>query len=362
MIFPILYAERFIIRSYFQIGLLSNFGLLMTLFFQIVVVHLAQRWEYRHLLGASFVGISLTLFLIPSSSGYFQLFFLYLLFRAFDSFYHTVGMAWVSRTHPSRAIDLAMGIQNGTGMAGVFLAFVSFGYLAQDADWRFPLFVWAGVCFLMGLVSYLLIRDYHFPKDRAVTFGLTSWLEAARPIRRYIPGCLFGGASWGVTIYFGPSLLHHKFFIPMGRTGLFMAVWIGIGTLTNYLFGPISRKLGRARTFQAGLAGASVSLFAIGLSPAPFLAVFWLFIFGIFLFVIFPSVQSFIGDSSPVAFQTRAFTWVANLQMLAGALISLFSGYLSDLFGISSPFVVVGILGAAVFILSEFVFLPGSRD
>jgi MFS family permease len=361
MIFPILYAQRVIIRSYSQIGLLSNFGLLTTLLFQVLVVHLSRKTEYRYLLGASFVGISLTLFLIPSSKDYFQLFFLYLLFRVFDSFYHTVGMAWVSRTHPRQAIDLAMGVQSGSGMFGVFLAFLSFGYLAQTSGWQFPLRIWAGACFLLGLTSYLLIRDHHFPKDVAGRLDMTSWLETARLIRRHIPGFLFGGASWAVTIYFAPSLLYHKFAIPMGRTGLFMAVWIGIGTVTTYLFGPISRRFGRTKVFKVGFAGASLSLLAIGLSPRPGLAVLGLFVFGTFLFVIYPALQSFVGNTCSETSQPQAYSLVSNLQMLAGALISLLSGFLSDRFGISAPFVVMGILGTAAFALSTLVLEPASQ-
>jgi len=361
MIFPILYAERFIIRNYSQIGVLSNFGLLMTLLFQIIVVHLAQKLEYRHLLGASFVGISLTLFLIPSSSSYLQLFVLYLFFRAFDSFYHTVGMAWVSRTHPSQAIDRAMGVQSGSGMFGVFLAFLSFGYLAQKADWRLPLFVWAAACFLLGLVSYLLVRGHHFPHDDTSAVDMNSWRGAARLVRRYMPGFLFGGGSWAVAIYFGPSLLHHKFGIPMGKTGLLMAVWIGIGTLTTYLFGSISRRFGRARAFRAGIAGASIALLVIGLSSRPDLAVIGLFIFGAFLFVIYPALQAFVGNSCPEAAQSQAFSLVSNLQMLAGALVSLLSGFLSDRFGIRSPFVTMGVLGAAIFALFGFTFRSARR-
>jgi MFS family permease len=363
MIFPILYGQRFLISSYSQIGLLSNFGLLTTLFFQVLVVHLSRRAEYRILLGASFVGISLTLFLIPLSTGYFQLLGLYLLFRAFDSFYHTMGMAWVSRTHPFQAMDLAMGVQSGSGMFGVFVAFLTFGYLAQSSDWRLPLRFWAGACFLLGLTSYLLIRNHLFDKDAAAgRLDVTSWLKTARLIRRYIPGFMFGGASWAVTVYFAPSLLNHKFTIPMGRTGLFMAVWIGIGTLTTYLFGPISRRFGRGRALKVGLAGASVSLLAIGLSPSPSFAVIGLFVFGTFLFVIFPALQSFIGNTCPETSQSQAFSLGSNLQMLSGALISLLSGFLSDRFGISAPFVAMGILGTAALAISPLFSKPENRD
>ena len=364
MVFPILYAQHFIITSYSQIGLLSNFGLLTTLLFQVLVVHVAPKTEYRHLLGISFVGISVMLLLIPFSSTYFFFFLLYLLFRAFDSFYHTVGMAWVSRSQ-RQDIDLAMGVQSGSGMFGVFLAFLSFGYLAQISGWQLPLRVWAGLCFLLGLVSFLLIRDLPFPKDEGGGVTVTSWLGTARLIRRCIPGFLFGGASWAVTIYFAPSLLYHKFAIPMGRTGLFMAVWIGIGTVMTYLFGPISRRFGRARVLRAGFAGASLSVLALGLSPRPGLAVAALFVFGIFLFVIYPALQSSIGTRCPDAVQPQAFSLGSNLQMLAGALISLLSGFLSDHFGISAPFVVMGILGIAGFSLLELFGEPdilGGQD
>jgi len=362
MIFPVLYAQRFMIRSYSQIGLLSNFGLLTTLLFQVLVVHLSRKTEYRHLLAGSFIGISVSLFFIPFSASYFHLFFLYLLFRVFDSFYHTLGMAWVSRTHPHQAIDRAMGIQSGSGMFGVFLAFLSFGYLAQDFDWRLPLFVWGAACFLLGLTSYFLIRGHRFSRESAGRLAMTSWLETARLIRRSIPGFLFGGASWAVTIYFAPSLLNHKFAIPMGRTGLFMSVWIGIGTVTTYLFGRISRRFGRTKAFKVGFAGASLSLLVIGLSPFASLAVLGLFVFGTFLFVIYPALQSGIGNTCPESVQPQAFSLASNLQMLAGALISLLSGFLSDRFGISAPFVVMGALGAAAFGLSFLISRPDRGD
>src|SRR4030066_1285668 len=362
MIFPILYAQQFIIRTYSQIGLLSNFGLLTTLLFQVLVVHLSQKMEYRFLLGVSFAGISLTLLLIPLSSSYFLLFLLYLLSRAFDSFHHTVGMAWVSRPTPRQAIDLAMGVQSGSGMFGVFLAFLTFGHLAQASSWQFPLRVWAGACFVLGLTSFLLIRDHPFPKDEAGRLDISSWLGTARLIRKHIPGFLFGGASWAVTIYFAPSLLYHKFAIPMGRTGLFMAVWIGIGPVTPYLFGPISRRFGRTKAFQVGFAGASLSLFVVGLSPLASLAVIGLFAFGTFLFVIYPALQSCVGNTCPEAVQPQAFGLASNLQMLSGALISLLSGFLSDRYGISAPFVVMGALGAAAVVLSSLFLEPGSRD
>src|SRR5512136_104323 len=74
MIFPLLYNQQFIIHDYTQIGVLSNFGLLVTFLFQFLLVHAGHRFDYRLMLALSFVGISLTLVLIPFSSSYALLF------------------------------------------------------------------------------------------------------------------------------------------------------------------------------------------------------------------------------------------------------------------------------------------------
>ncbi len=349
MVFPILYGQQAIIHRYSQIGLLSNFGLLTTLLFQVLIVHAARRLDYRFVHAWSFLGISLSLLLIPWSSSYLMLFSLWLLFRIFVSFYHTLGMAWVARTHPQQRIDFAMGIQSGSGNLGVVLAFISVGFLAQSIDWQTSLRTWAAVCFALGVISFLLVRNMSFEKDVDNRLSLASWLQTIRRIRHFIIGFLFGGASWGMTVYFAPSLLHHKFHIPMGRTGFFLALWIGIGTVMTYLFGPLSLRFGRYRIFQFSFSGAVLSLFLIGSAGRAGLVVLGLCTFGMFLFLIYPALQSFVGNAVPAHNQSQAFSFAANLSMLSGALISLLAGFVSDHFGISSPFLVLGGLGALAF-------------
>lgn len=358
LVFPILYEQRVIIERYSQIGLLSNFGLLTTLLFQVLIVHAARRWDYRFVHAWSFLGISLSLLVLPLSSSYLMLFALWLLFRVFVSFYHTLGMAWVARTHPLRGIDFAMGIQSGSGNLGVVLAFISVGFLAQSYDWPTALRTWAAVCFVLGMISFMLVRKMSFEKDVGNRLDLGSWLQTIRRTRHVIPGFLFGGACWGMTVYFAPSLLHHKFDVPMGRTGLYLALWIGVGTVTSYLFGPLSHYLGRFRVYKLSLAGAVCSLFVIGWSGRTGGAVFGLCVFGMFLFLIYPTLQSFVGNAVPAGNQSQAFSFAANVSMISGALVSLLAGYVSDHFGISSPFLVLGGLGAAIFILSVLIFAP----
>ena len=345
MIFPILYNMGYIIHSYSHIGILSNLGLMTTFLFQIIVVHVSRKFDYKSMLCLSFIGISFSLILITSCQNFAVLLLFYLLFRVFDSFYHTIGLAWVSRTHPSHGIDLAMGVQSGSGNLGVVFAFVSVGYLIQRFNWQQPLLVWAGVCLLLGAVSFLAVKGFSLRTDEVDRLDFSSWLQTVKRIRKFVPGFIFGGSCWGLTVYFAPSLLHHKFEIPMGKTGLYLGLWIGLGTIATYSFGSLSRRLGRPRIFQGAFLVASFLLLLLGAANKPAMAIASLLLFGLFLFLLYPALQSYVGNAVPATNQAQAFSVVSNIQMLSGALISLVAGFLSDRFGISAPFLLLGAMG-----------------
>jgi MFS family permease len=131
----------------------------------------------------------------------------------------------------------------------------------------------------------------------------------------------------------------------MGRTGLYLALWIGLGTVIGYFFGPLSLKFGRTRVYKSGFIGASLSLLLLGSSVKTAWAVLGLILFGTFLFLLYPALQSYVGNTVPSQNQPQAFSLFSNIQMISGAVISLLAGVISDEFGIASPFLVMGVLG-----------------
>ena len=354
MIFPLLYTQQFIIKKYFHIGILSNLGLLATFLFQIIIANISGKVEHKLILFFSYIGICVTLSLITLSSSFASLLFIYLIMRAFTSFYHSVGVAWVSKTHPSQGIDFAMGIQNGSGNLGVFLAFISSGYLAQSFNWKVPLFVWAGVALFLGSISFLAVRKTSTRGDEVHKPDFSSWMETLKNIKIYIPGFVFGGACWGTTVFYAPSLLNHRFQIALGQTGLYLALWIGIGTVMTFFFGFLSRHLGRVKISVSAFIGATFFLFILGIAPVKELALVSLFFFGAFLFLVYPSFQSFVGDEVSYKNQTQAFSLAANVQMVSGAIVVLAAGFLSDRVGINSPFILIGVLGAVISVFYLF--------
>lgn len=348
MIFPLLYSQQFAIKRYSHIGILSYLGFLITIIFQIIIANNAHKHEYKNMLFFSICGIGLSLFVMTLSWSFGSLLLFYLLFRAFTSFYHPIGIAIVSKNHPNRGLDFAMGIQSGSGNLGVLIAFVSVGYLAQNFGWKRPLIVWALISIGLGLMSYFSVRRFSSGSEEKVRIDFSSWLEALSDIKKYIFGFMFGGACWGITVYYAPSLFNHKYQVPLSKTGIYLALWIVIGTFVTYSFGFLSRVFGRKRISIVGFIGSSLFLFLLWISPVMEMAVGSLFFFGSFLFLIYPAFQSFVGSNVPFKNQVLAFSLVANIQMLSASVIVFVSGFLSDTFGINSPFLLLAVMGVAI--------------
>lgn len=350
MIFPLLYSEQVLIKNYSHIGILSNLGLLMTFFFQLLVASKAHHFEYKHMLLFSTIGISFSLFLLSLSWNFTSLILFYLLFRGFVSFYHPVGISMVSRAHPDKKIDFAMGIQSGSGNFGGLAAFISTGFLAQNFGWKIPLWSWACVCLFLGSLGYASVRKTTSRTDwkELRKIDWSAWIEALSEIKKYLFGFVFGGACWGTTVFYAPSYFNHKFHVPLSDTGFYLALWIVIGTVMTSLFGFISRLVGRWRLSLSSFIGSTFFLILLGISSSIELSVVSLFFFGFFLFSIYPAFQSYVGNDVRAKNQILAFSIVANIQMLSGALVVLIDGFLSDRFGIHTPFLFLAALGIVV--------------
>jgi Arabinose efflux permease len=269
------------------------------------------------------------------------------------SVYHPLIIAWISKSavDSDKELDRAMGIQSGSGNVGVMLAYLTVGFLAQRWTWKTPLFAWAGLGLLLLIAVLLTLRGVPSRNEEIRPLReAQSWVRSLAAVKRFVPGFFFGGMGWNVTVFFAPSLLNHRFGVPMGQTGLFLALWMGIGTITGYSYGPLSRRFGRKKLFLTTLAGSAACLVVIGWSPIRGLAVAALLVFGGLLLMTYPSLHTFVGSTVRPEEQTRAFSWVSNIQMISGALVALVSGFLSDAVGIHLPFLLAAVLTLGVFL------------
>jgi MFS family permease len=183
-------------------------------------------------------------------------------------------------------------------------------------------------------------------------------MEALKDIKKYILGFIFGGACWGTTVYYAPSLFNHKFEVPLGNTGVFLALWIGTGTVMTYFYGYLSKRTGRERLSFTSMIGSTFFLFVLGIASVLGIAAIALILFGAFLFLIYPAFQSFVAHKVPEKNQVLAFSIVANIKMITGSVVVLIAGFLSDKFGINSPFLFL--VGLGVLVLANYLFKKDS--
>ena len=348
MLFPLLYSQQFLITKYSHIGILANLGLFATFTFQLILAHYAYRFKYKYMLLLSISGIALLLWIVTFSSSFASLLIFYLFLRISLSIYHPMGIASVSRNHPDNGLDFAMGIQSGSGNLGVFIAFISVGYISQSSGWKMPLYIWALAAVIFGFISFSLLIKNPDSYKGASKPDISLWLKTLKGIKNLIPGFIFGGACWGTTVYYAPSLFNHKYHITLGRTGIYLAAWILLGTIMLYAFGYLCLKIGRANIALISLGGSTLLVFLLGIAPSITPAVIFLLIFGAFLFLLFPAFQSCVAKQVPAQNQIIAFSLVANIQMLAGAVVILISGFISDILGINYSFIFLSILGVLV--------------
>ncbi len=354
-IFPLLYSEGQLIRRYSDIGTTLLIGLGVAVVFQLVIGHNVKRRHYRCCLALDALTVGVSLLLMTFARNYIMLVLFFVGVRIGTSIYHPVGISWISSTFTGRKLDRAMGIQSAFGDIGVLAAFVSTGFLAQYYGWRTPLLLW-GVINLAAVGAGLTIsRGTDEQPAEQADEGRVSWLETIGKLRAFIPIIILGGMAWGVTLGYAPSLFNHKLGISMSGTGIVLSCWMAAGTIASFSYGRISDLLGRHMTITIAYIVVVITTLTLGLSGNAILTIAAFVVYGMALFVTYPAILSFVGSTIDGRNRTAAFSLVATIQILGNSSFSFISGFLSDAFGINTPFLLLS--GATLLSVAYITFV-----
>ena len=148
--------------------------------------------------------------------------------------------------------------------------------------------------------------------------------------------------AWGVTLGYAPSLFNHKFGISMSVTGIILSCWMAAGTVSSFLYGKISDLLGRHMTITIAYIIIVITTLTLGLSGSAPLTIAAFVVYGIALFVTYPAILSFVGSTVDEKNRTAAFSLVSTVQILGNSTFAFISGFLSDAYGINTPFLLLG--------------------
>lgn len=342
-IFPVLYTQKTLIKRYSDIGTVILIGLVVAIFFQLIIGHNVKRRHYRRLLvlDAAIVGISLLLMTLSRNFLMLVLFFIGV--RIGTSVYHPVGISWISHTFRGGRLDRAMGFQSAFGDLGVLAAFASTGLLAQFYGWRAPLLLWGIINIAAVAASLIISRGTEaLEASQEREEERVSWRETFGKLRTFIPVIILGGMAWGVTLGYAPSLFNHRLGISMSQTGTILSCWMAAGAAVSFLYGKIAQVLGRHSTIMIAYVVIVLTAITIGLSSNSSLTIGAFIVYGVALFITYPAILSFVGSTVDEKNRTAAFSLVSTIQIVGNSSCAFISGFLSDAYGINTPFLLLG--------------------
>lgn len=173
-----------------------------------------------------------------------------------------------------------------------------------------------------------------------------------------LPGFIVSGAAWGIIITYLPLLLNAKTDLSFSTIGLIVSIWIGIGAITCIFYGKISSQLGRKNVVILSYLIVALSSFVLTSVSNIIILLGIMIILGISTFLTYPSLFSFVSDLTDEEIEGKTFSYIFTFQLGGGTILLFLSGVTSDLWGIWTPFLTLGILS----MLMAFVFLISRKS
>jgi FSR family fosmidomycin resistance protein-like MFS transporter len=351
LLIPI-YKELFDL-NYTQIGFITGGGLLITLIGQLMIGRVSDDKNSGFLLLVGVVFISFSLFLLTLSWDFISLVLFIFIFRIAVSFYHPVGIGWVSRVFKKDRLDWAMGTQSGFGDLGAFLAVLTTLYLVELNGLNFPLYIWSLIgiiCLFAGLaLTYDKTNKYNAnKKEKNIKQELKEAKQFLLKIKLLLPPFILSGVTWSITINYFPLLLTDRTDLDLSVIGLLVAVWLGIGTIVSFSYGKIYSLIGRKRSIilaylLIGIVGLSLSYFT-----NIWIILIMMVLLGISTFITYPALFSFVSNLMIENSEGKNFGYIFSIQLFGGVILLIISGILSDLWGIWVPFTILGLFSFMV--------------
>ena len=336
--------------SYTQVGLITGGGLFITLIGQLIFGRMADGKNVNSFLLTGVLLTSLSLVLLTFSRDFLSLILFIFILRFATSFFHPIGVGWISRTYKKGRLDWAMGIQSGSADLGVFIAVATTLTITEYTHWAIPLYIWAVVGILGLLVCLMLTHHLNKdlvivpkePKKHTIKEMTSDALHRIHKIKLLVPAFIISGAAWGVILTYLPLLLNARTTLSLPVIGLLVAVWTGIGSLTSLSYGKIQSHANRKKilVFAYGMLG----IFCLVLTYFTHILILLptMVFLGIAVFLTYPALFSFVSEVTHESVEGWMFGITFTFQTGGGTVILFLGGVLADAFGIWMPFALLG--------------------
>jgi len=346
--------------SYTQIGIITGGGLLITLITQIFIGIASDKKNRRLLLSTGVLLLSASLLIITQVHDFLTLLLFIFIIRFSSGFFHPVGIGWISKIYKKDRIDWAMGIQSASGDFGAFIAILTAAFIVEIKGWSYPFYIWViiGVlCLITGLSLTYNIKEKYLinmknidTKPNPKSSLIREW-DLLKKIKLFIPGAIISGSAWGIVVSYLPLLLVERTTLSLTAIGVIISIWLGVGTIFCIFYGKIILFLGRKNVIilsyaLMGLMGLSLTIFTNVI-----ILVIIMILLGISSFLTFPAIFSYVSEKTDEIYEGKVFGYIFTVQLGGGTILLFLSGVTSDLWGIWTPFFILGVLSLLIAIL-----------
>ncbi|MDH7518033.1 MAG: MFS transporter [Candidatus Thermoplasmatota archaeon] len=304
----------------------------------------------------------LNMILLTRVEGFLTLLFFMLFLRFSSSFFHPIGIGWISRTFKKDRLDWTMGIQSGFGDLGAFFAIFTTLFIADLSGWRMPLYIWCIIGVLILIFGLFITSevDSSFNKnnDKKTKQNLSEALDEAwtvfKNVKILLPAYILSGVAWSIFINYFPLFLSEQTSLSLTYIGLLTTLWIGVGVVVSFSYSRIQGFFGRRTVIFFAYFIMGVSGLLIAMSINIFFIISSVFLLGVSTFLTYPALFCFTSTVTDETMESKTFGYIFTVQLVGGTLVMFISGILSDIFGIWVPFAILGAFGVFVTIFLLF--------
>jgi len=348
--------------SYTQIGIITGGGLLVTLVTQLVIGYYSDKRNRRILLSVGILILSGSLLIMPLSTSFITLLLFILALRFASGFYHPIGIGWISKIFKKEKLDWAMGIQSALGDFGAFIGILTTAFIVEFSGWAIPFYIWAIIGVLCLLSGLFLTKETNenienLKKVREkikIEKILFNEYELIKKIKLFLPASIISGSTWGIVVSYLPLLLVERTTLSLSIIGIIISIWIGVGTIICIFYGKIYLFFGRKIVVLFSYLTVAVMAFILTIVTNIFLLILIMVLLGVSSFLTFPAIFSYVSEITDETIEGKTFAYIFSIQ-LGGATILLFlSGLTADIWGIWTPFFILGFFSLIVTFLFLF--------
>jgi FSR family fosmidomycin resistance protein-like MFS transporter len=337
--------------NYTQIGFITSISLFIHLIAQLYIGKISDSKNFRILLSSGILLISFSLFILTETKDFFTLLIFLIILRISVSFFHPIGVGWISRTFKKERLDWAMGIQSGSADFGVFIALLTTLYLTEIKGWQFPLYSWSLMVILIVIIGIYITRNVNENllttkkkyKKQKISEKIQDNILILKKIKLLIPAFAISGSAWNIIVTYLPLFLNEKTNLSLQLIGFVAAVWIGIGCITSFSYSRIKLYLGRKNVIIISYFVIGIACLFLSIVVNVFMILLIMILLGFSVFLTYPALSSFISEVTDESSEGSTFGIVFTLQLGGGTILTFISGFLSDIYGIWIPFVILGI-------------------